>query len=207
MRTYVYIDGFNLYYGCCKGTSNKWLNPYSLCQKLLQSHQSIDKIWYFSAEVKLRTGEGDTLGRQRTFMRALKTIPNLEIELGMFLEKPQKMPLADPTARPRFVEVIRTEEKGSDVNLATRMLVDAFEDKYDCAVLISNDSDLLGPIKVVKQKFGKTVGILNPQKRPSYALKPAVDFYKPIRKGVLVASQFPDQLADAQGNFSKPQEW
>lgn len=206
-RTFVYIDGFNMYYGCCKGTPYRWVDPLSLCQKLLRPHQEIEKIWYFSAEVKPRPNDGDILGRQRAFMRALRTLPNLEIELGMFLEKPTRMALTDPNARPRVVEVLKTEEKGSDVNLATRMLVDAFEDNYDCAVLITNDSDLLGPIKVVREKFGKKVGLLNPQKRPSVILKQNVDFYKKIRGGPLSASQFDDQLTDGQGTFHKPREW
>jgi hypothetical protein len=38
MRTIVYIDGFNLYYGAVKGTPYKWLDLKSVCQKLLDPH-------------------------------------------------------------------------------------------------------------------------------------------------------------------------
>ena len=160
MRTFVYIDGFNLYYGCCKGKPYKWLNPALLCSHLLQDKNHVEKIRYFSAEVKPRTDDPSCLNRQRTFFRALKTIPNLEIELGMFLESEKYMLLADPAANPRLVKVLKTEEKGSDVNIATRMLVDAFDDQFDCAILISNDSDLVGPIKIIRRRFKKTVGVL-----------------------------------------------
>src|SRR5947208_16760199 len=61
----------------------------------------------------------------------------------------------------RTVEVIRTEEKGSDVNLATMLLVDSFAEEFELAVVISNDSDLAMPIEVVRQ-MGFDVGILNP---------------------------------------------
>ena len=55
-----------------------------------------------------------------------------------------KSPPANGSAR-----VVKTEEKGSDVNLATNLLVDAFHNKYELAVIVSKDSDLLAPIKVV----------------------------------------------------------
>ena len=207
MRTFIYVDGFNLYYGCCKGRPYKWLNPSLLCKHLLQEQNHVEKIKYFSAEMKPRADDPDCLNSQRTFFRALKTISNLEIKLGKFLENEAHMLLADPTTKPRVVKVLKIEEKGSDVNIATQMLVDAFDDRFDCAVLISNDSDLARPIEIIKQRFNKVVGVLNPQKNQSVALKTVVDFYKPIRKGVLKISQFPETLADMEGTFHKPSSW
>jgi uncharacterized LabA/DUF88 family protein len=113
-------------------------------------------------------------------------------------------PVADP---PVLIDVLKTEEKGSDVNLATSLLLDAFDSRMGCAVVISNDSDLLGPIRVVRQRFGIKVGLLNPQKRVSYVLSAEVDFFKQIRRGVLEASRFADTLADEEGHFHKPPSW
>lgn len=84
---------------------------------------------------------------------------------------------------------------------------DAYHNKYDVAVVISNDSDLLEPIQIVRRELGKEVGILNPHKHPSKVLLPIVDFYKKIRKGVLRISQFPDALEDEKGPFHKPDRW
>lgn len=42
----------------------------------------------------------------------------------------------------RTVSVLKTEEKGSDVNLAVDLLHDCVQGLYDCVVVISNDSDL-----------------------------------------------------------------
>ena len=42
--------------------------------------------------------------------------------------------------------------------------------RFDVAVIVSNDSDLLEPIKIVREELGKKVGILNPHRRPSRAL-------------------------------------
>ena len=83
------------------------------------------------------------------------------------------MPLADPPDRGRrTVEVIRTEEKGSDVNLATHLLLDGFGARCDAPVAISNDSDLAEPIRVAESELGMTVGVVNPHpaRRRSRAL-------------------------------------
>jgi hypothetical protein len=103
--------------------------------------------------------------------------------------------------------VIKTEEKGSDVNLATHLLLDACRNDYDVAVVITNDSDLAEPLRVVRQEFGKTVGILNPYSRTSFQLARYAHFTKPIRPGVLAASQFSPTLMDAHGTFYKPSTW
>ena len=207
MKTYVYIDAFNLYFGCCKGTPFKWLDLGKLCQFLLPKNQ-IEKIKYFTAKVQARPSDPDQPRRQQVFLRALQTIPNLEIYYGHFLTHPVKMLLAHPVpgANP-YVEVIKTEEKGSDVNLATHLLHDAHLNRYECAVVISGDSDLLAPIQIVMTELKKPVGVINPQPRDCQVLLKQATFYKGIRKGVLGASQFAPTLTDAQGSFSKPASW
>ena len=106
-----------------------------------------------------------------------------------------------------YARVIKTEEKGSDVNLATHLVVDGFKNDFELAVVVSNDSDLLTPIQVVTQDLGKPVGLLNPHKNPSVSLLPHVLFIKKIRRGVLGQSQFPPVLRDKQGEFYKPASW
>lgn len=99
------------------------------------------------------------------------------------------MLLADcPPTAPKYARVIKTEEKGSDVNLATHLLHDAYKKEYETAVVISNDSDLVEPIRIVRHELKLDVGILNPHKRPSRALLPHASFIKQIRKGVLSES-------------------
>ena len=145
---------------------------------------------------------------QKLYLRALSTIPELSVHFGHFLVHQVTMPLVVPVGDPQqYVKVIKTEEKGSDVNLATHLLHDAHMNKFDVAVVVSNDSDLLGPIKIVRNELNKKVGVLNPQKNPSRAILPHIDFIKQIRSGVLQASQFPKQLSDARGLFTKPPGW
>ena len=204
MKANIYVDGFNLYYGAVKGTPYRWLNIAAMCQLLLPNDQ-IDQIKYFTALVKPRPNDLDQLLRQRIYLRALLTIPNLTIILGSFLEHEVMMPHAPPLSG--YVKVIKTEEKGSDVNIATHLIVDAYNDDYEIAIIISNYSDLLAPIQFVTKQMGKPVGLLNPQRNPSVALLPHVKFIKQIRAGVLAKSQFPATLSDSHGSFSKPASW
>jgi len=205
----VYVDGFNLYYGCLKGTSYKWLDLDALFRRLLPAY-NVHRIRYFTARISGRPGNPDSPTRQDTYLRALRTLPNVTIHLGKFLLSTQRMPLATPQpGGARTVEVIKTEEKGSDVNLATYLLLDAFRHDSDAAVVVSNDSDLCEPIRIAMYEFGLTVGLLNPHRHASQALvalQPA--FIKQIRSGPLSASQLPAQMTDSYGHkISKPTAW
>ena len=95
MKTIVYIDGFNLYYGAVKGTPYKWLNLLALCKFLLPKNEII-RIKYFTALVTARPNDPDQPNRQQLYLRALRTIPGLEIIYGHFLEHVIMMPLAIP---------------------------------------------------------------------------------------------------------------
>ena len=55
----------------------------------------------------------------------------------------KRLPLAyvPPTKQTEIVSVLKLEEKQSDVNLATALLVDGFNSDYDAAVIVSNDTD------------------------------------------------------------------
>jgi uncharacterized LabA/DUF88 family protein len=209
MRTYVYIDGFNLYYGALRGTPYKWLDLTALCSHLLPPrHHTIERIKYFTAQVSARPDDPDQATRQQVYFRALRTIPHLDIILGHFLTSEIRMRLVNPPATgPRTVQVIKTEEKGSDVNMAAHLLSDGYRGRYEAAVLVTNDSDLLEPVRMVRQELGLPVGIISPYARPSRALGQYATFVKTIRPGVLRVSQFSDPLRDARGVFHKPVTW
>jgi NYN domain-containing protein len=210
VRTNVYVDGFNLYYGCLKGSPYRWLDLETLCVQLLPRH-TIQRVRYFTAKVSVRPNKTHDPIHQDAYLRALATRSTMSIHLGHFLTKPAKLPLANPApGGPKFADVLRTEEKGSDVNLATYLLADAFRHDADAFVIISNDSDLTEPMRIVRHELGLVVGLVNPHpaKRRSHALlscKPT--FFKQIRPGILANSQFPAQLTDRAGTISKPSGW
>ena len=207
MKTIVYVDGFNLYYGAVKGTPYKWLNIPKMCRLLLPRNEVV-RVKYFTARVSARPGDPDLPTRQETFLRALRTLPDIEIVFGHFLTNEVTLPIASPSpGGPRYCRVVRTEEKGSDVNIATHLLRDGFTDQFEVAVLVTNDSDLISPIPVVRSELDKVVGILHPHERPSRALRQHASFMKPIREGVLAAAQFPPRFRDAAGVIRKPVKW
>jgi hypothetical protein len=167
MRVNVYVDGFNLYYGL-RGTPYKWLNPLALTRRLLPEH-TINHIHYFTARITAPPDDPGKPQRQDIFIRALSTIPNLTLHWGQFVSHPRLMPLVSPLPDgTTIVEVLRTEEKGSDVNLATWLLLDGFSRNYEMAVVISNDSDLVEPIKIVQATLGLPVGVFNPPPHPPH---------------------------------------
>ncbi len=210
MTTNIYVDGFNLYYGALKGTPYKWLNLERLGQ-LEFPNDRIQSIHYFTALVKNRSNNPAQSMRQHFYLRALRTLPDLTIWLGHYLESKTRMPYANPPpGGPATVEVFKSEEKGSDVNLATRLLVDAFDGAFEKAVIVSNDSDLAMPVEVVRQKFGKPVAVLfpcRPPRKPSFHLSQVASASPILSTASLAQAQFPDDLTDAQGAFHKPANW
>ncbi len=206
-KTHIYVDGFNLFYGSLKRTPYKWLDLNRLCELLLPDHD-IQTIKYFTARVKSRPRKPSQGINQQFYLRALQTLPNVEIIFGHFLTNQVKMPLANPApGGPRLAEVLKTEEKGSDVNIASHLVNDAHNGRFEVAVLITNDSDLLTPMKIVRRELHLPVGIINPYNRFAHVLAREATFKKKIRAGVLALSQFPDTLHDAHGTFHKPASW
>ena len=205
MKIIVYIDGFNLYYGCLKNTPYKWLDINKMCH-LLFPNDEILRIKYFTAPIKLRNNDNDPdrPNRQQIYLRALRTLPNLEIIEGIFLRHRISMKLADKEG---YAYVIKNEEKGTDVNIATNLVNDAHNNLFERAVVISNDSDLVMPINVVVQEINLRVTVVSPFEKNNIQLKTAATDVKQIRKGLLRVSQFEERLIDDVGEFFVPEKW
>lgn len=216
MKVWAYVDGFNLYNGALIRSSWKWLDLQKLCRILLRDE--INHIKYFTAKVNARVNDPDQPKRQMIYWRALRTIPSLEIIEGQFMTRRVHLPLASSIdqleassgqgiSKPEFVEVLRSEEKGTDVNLAVHLVKDAFLNRYEAALIISNDSDLLEAVNTVRE-IGKTVIIYTPhRKSPSVQLKNAATLFRKIENKHLRECLFPDSLSDNKGDFRKPSGW
>ena len=206
-RAIVYLDGFNLYYGALKGTPYKWLDVEALARRLVPTDQLV-AVRYFTARVRPRPDDPQQPQRQQVYLRALETLPLVSIHLGHYLSHPTRMPLAHPLpGGPKTVEVIRTEEKGSDVNLATHLLLDAFRGHCDKAVVVTNDSDLQEPIRVAEDELGVGVVIVNPHPPLRRSLALRASGLRQLRRPALVACQLPTNLRDARGEIHKPTTW
>ena len=211
MRTNVYIDGFNLYNRAVKDTPYKWLDLSKLCKSLLPQH-NIHRIRYFTALVHARPNDRQAPQRQQIYLRALRTIPNVTMEFGQLRPRIKERPLVTPIpGKPRNVLVHDTEEKGTDVNLATYLLMDGYEGNFEQALVISNDADLALSISIVRDRLKLPIGAVNPNIDPKEGmpteLQDAATFNRRIYKSTLKKCQFPPTLKDAKGTITKPSSW
>jgi hypothetical protein len=258
MRTWVYIDGFNLYYAI-RRLGCKWLDLKAFAQKTLPAGCVVEKVRYFTAHVSGAADPGQPQ-RQQQYLKALSSIHEVDVFFGNFLAKPQWRPLLnlpvggrliqngvgvplatpacdtyavmpDPTnANPKTesmcvdaygngakspkpdaikVKVFTMEEKGSDVNLAVHLVNDAWAGKFDAAAVVSLDTDLVEPIRIVAQDLKKPVWVLAPPGRPaSRKLASASSGLRHIHAGDLKGSLLPDPVVLADGTtVHKPAAW
>ncbi|MEW5869850.1 MAG: NYN domain-containing protein [Chloroflexota bacterium] len=202
-RAYAYIDGFNLYYRAVKGTAYKWLNLRQMCEMLVPEY-TLERIKYFTAPVSGKDEAGKPI-RQQTYLRALRTI-GCEVIRGKFLSRDVYMRLAED--KTQTVLVTKTEEKGSDVNLAAHLLIDGFDKHYEAAIVLSNDSDLTMPIRYVRDQLGFEIMVINPDRFvTSKSLTQAASSVRQLREGVLQACQFPEVVKYPKGVIKKPANW
>jgi hypothetical protein len=221
MRTIVYVDGFNLYYRLLeKRPALKWLDLDALARLILGSQNALTKVRYYTARVSGRL-DPDAPRRQQIYLDALGSKPTVEIHFGSFLENKKYAglvkPVLDRSAHsnrsplvpwPDVAYVWKTEEKGSDVNLASHLLLDAFQGRFDVAAVLSNDTDLIEPIRIVTQVLAKPVGLLSPVNKPSPGLVDAASFLRHVKPSHLAVCQFPNPVHLPSGkDVHKPAEW
>lgn len=213
----VYVDGFNLYRRSLQGRRGvKWLNPIALAEYLLPDYQVL-RVHYFSARVKPGIDPDESAPqRQQAYLRALATLePRLFVTLGTFRADARDMislpKLADESNQWQRVRVLKVEEKGSDVNLAARMVADSLTDRCDVVVLLSNDSDHVGQISMLTGEFAKKVGVLFPYQEHGKGnrelRKLNLEFCKTVTLESLLASQLPSKLSDKHGEIQAPASW
>ncbi len=190
-RVTVYVDGFNLYYGLLAANPAwKWLDLAALALELRSGDAT--SVRYFTAKVRPVPDPGPR-DRQRLYLKAIQTLPNVSIHYGHFTTNPTRKALVHPIpGRPRTVEVWKTEEKGSDVNLAMYLLLDGVDGLYDEAVVVSGDSDLVGPVREANRRFAP-VHVLNPRNVHSDLARAATS-YGPLDPAIVAASQLPDTV-------------
>ena len=178
--------------------------------EIAMPRNDIELVRFFTARLDPSRGRAAQRARQDVYLEALTALPGLTIHFGEFVEHAKRQRLVHtPLRGQRTAEVWVPEEKGSDVNLASHLLLDAFRGAFDVAVVISNDADLLEPVRMVREELGRTVGILRVeggQRRCIFSGR--ADFIRTVRRGHFAAAQLSDELMDLHGRrISKPQAW
>jgi len=203
-RVIAYIDGFNLYFGLREARLRRyyWLDVKRLIQNLLKPHQQLEHVHYFTSRVSSTKDDRDQSKRQGAYIESLETLSDVTLHYGHYLEKPMQ-------CRKCGYRWISHEEKMTDVNIATEMMHDAFEDKFDSALLVSGDSDLSMPIEQIRESFPKKrIVIAFPPKRNSVHLKGVAHAYFTISRKKLKDSQLPEQISKLDGFvLSRPTTW
>ena len=222
VNIWAYIDGFNLYNGALKNTPYRWLNLQVFSQSLRPTDH-VSRVKFFTAKVNARPNDPAQPLRQMLYWRALRTISTIEIIEGHFLTKQTRLPEVADTDHiaslqrsgtnttgmvPRMAHVYRSEEKGTDVNLAVHLVHDAHLSRFDAAIVVSNDSDLAGAVRIVRREIGKPVFVFHPSNaNPSFQLREVANRFRPVEPHHLFSSQLPSIMIDARGTFSKPATW
>jgi uncharacterized LabA/DUF88 family protein len=142
LRVIVYIDGFNLYHAVdnLKRPHLKWLDLRTLAESLLRKDEQLKAVKYFSAYA---TWKPDAFARHRAYVAALES-RGVEPLLGQFKQKPRR-------CRQCHSVWMSHEEKETDVQIATHMVADALTGEVDRLILISADTDLAPPIRMIAQ--------------------------------------------------------
>lgn len=231
IRTAVYIDGFNLYYGCLKGYEHyKWLDIEALCNEVV-SDRPIVSIKFFTARIKAKAARRpDAHVRQDAYIKAVQHHSNNRVEVikGTFRRDPKNLHLYKPIPcknhhegdahchASETITVWKNEEKQTDVSLASHLINDAWLDLYDQAIIISNDTDLEEAIKIARQDYSprkpqKQVGVITPttwpERSPAGTLVNVASWSKEIKESHLKNSQLPDIINIGGKTLYRPAEW
>ena len=224
LRIFFYIDALNLYYGALRHTSFRWLDIGAFCDAILRERAhfntvigagtgtrpvEIAGIKMFTANLKKMPWDPGAPDRQKLYLTALRAhVPLLDIQCGKF--NVREVEMHDAKCPEKKHKVIRPEEKSSDVNLALHMLNDAVNDEYDFAVMVSNDTDLLGALEMVRERE-KMVGVIFPApdtKKAAQSLRKNADFYLNVRPQLLADCQLPNFVRGKNEKMlHKPEEW
>jgi len=204
-RTIVYIDGFNLYYGALKGTSHKWLNLQKYF-KLLLPHDDLREVCYFTSEVS-----GRPRADQQAYLAALTTQPLISIHYGKFKTKKVKCAVPCTYAGDRWFQVM--EEKRTDVNIAVRLVEDAYQDVCDKFVIVSGDSDLAPALHCIQRRCPEKrrvvyIPALDPIRGAAVEMRGAANQNRLLPINLMPRCQFPATVPDGSGKMiSKPAGW
>lgn len=202
VRVVAYVDGFNLYFGLkAKGWRKLyWLDVVKLAAAYLQNGQSLQATHYFTARIRDNGRNALDRQRQNRYIDALVG-RGATVHEGHYLEKDRKCFKCGATWKDY-------EEKMTDVNIATQLLVDGFEDRFDVALLVSGDSDLTTPLKRMRAKFpSKKFIVMFPPARHSKQLQEAAHGYMSVSEARLKASQLPDTVTVNGFAIVRPTEW
>ena len=209
-RTNIYIDGFNLYFGLVAQGWRRylWLDLHKFAESILRPDQLLQQVNYFTSEI---TGPPDKLARQRSYLAAVRTLKTVTTQRGRYeSDKVSCLDCGLSMACPKCRKVwYDNNEKMTDVKIATGMLVDAFHNRYDDAILVSGDADQKPAIEHIRKLYpSKNVYVCFPPARKSYDLQTVASGIIPVIEEHFRKSQFDAVVTTSPGrSVTKPPSW
>jgi 6-hydroxy-3-succinoylpyridine 3-monooxygenase len=235
LRTRIYIDGYNFYYGCLRGTPYKWLDLLPLFDRHIlpselikdadgRQRQSVllqsPAIKFFTAKILETVARApDSVSSQARYHTALRKQHEGRIELveGYYAVNKMKVKIVDaeaPDSPPRACQEIqawKVEEKQSDVNLALQAYHDAITGQIDQAVIVTNDTDIAPALEMIRTHTKVLIGIVVPT--TDHTRQPNTDLVKRahwtrrhITAHELAACQLP-RVIPGRKPTTKPESW
>ncbi len=224
MRTIVYVDGFNFYYGCLKSTSFKWLDLYKLFNEQLihtvVPESELLAVKFFTADIKANFSRLGKISEtaQRIYHNALiASLGNTEIIKGYYSTERSKPPLyKHPPDKNNTVEVWKLEEKQTDVKMALSIYHDVVSNACDQIVICTNDTDLVPVLELIKKHYSNIqIGAVIPTTKKSgrSANRSIIELAHWSRKYItdaeLASCQLPNVILkpNRRGVYKKPDHW
>lgn len=217
MRTIVYIDGYNLYYGAIRPTAHKWLDVFKLFNThiLLPDTELVEVRYYTAPVLGSLCDDPVSPQRQRQYLQALRKLYPEKIKIieGKLIKGSATLRLAAPIPQVpelKKIKVSTLTEKKTDVNIAADMVAAACLGHAEQIVLCSNDSDMEGALKNIHEycptvRIGLVAPISSPGRHISTDLKKYASWVKILKIESLAASQLPDKIPHTPIN--KPEYW
>lgn len=218
MRTIVYVDGFNLYYGLLRRSRFKWLDLFALFQDhVLEAGTQVLEVRFYTAPVLGRLSDDpESPRRQRCYWQALR-----KYRPGMVTIIEGKLQASTPVLRlvkplavapdVTHVQVYDLTEKKTDVNLAADLLCGAWTDAFEQAVLCSNDADLDHALACIRlHRPHLRVGLVAPvqgrdDRHIAADLKRHAHWAKLLSPAHLAAAQLPEKIPGTA--IRRPAQW
>jgi len=218
LRTVVYVDGYNLYYGLLRKSTLKWLDLFVLFRDhVLDSEADLVQVRYYTAPVLGRMCDSpESPQRQRRYLQALRKMYPGQIVIieGKIIATTPYQRLVKPIAGAadlQMVQVYDFNEKKTDVNLAADLIADAWTGAYEQAVVCSNDTDLEAALATVRRYLpGIRLGLVAPipgddHRRISTDLSRHTHWSKPLSPVHLRNAQLPERIPCSA--LRKPETW
>lgn len=200
-RVIAYVDGFNLYHGLKKARWEKylWLDIQGLLNEFIENNETLLSVKYYTSRIR---GEKDKKNRQKNFLKAQEMVGNINVIYGKY------------AVRRKFCRTCGQgwrsyEEKKTDTNLATDMVLDACLDEFDVALLLGGDSDMVPPVNQINNNFPtKSVRLLVPPARRNQELISLCSTMHKIKEKHLQRNQFADKLIlSSDLVLTRPKTW